>query len=224
MSSRFIYFSQYKPEVFLAHTPLWNLQINGYPAVMVVFNLALAALAMWVTYAVVCNLKNKKRNNLLTGLLGAVWLLVAPNAAYVMTDVRHIIGYCPVEEYGHVCAENAWMTLFFCLYGILGWLGFVYCIRPIARTCGKIWGSKASRCFVAIAIPVIAFGLLLGLVSRWNSWDIVTSPLLIFETVAYYMTSVVYITNWLAATLLLYILYAIGDRCFIDLPYEPKKR
>lgn len=222
--SRFIYFSEYKPEIFLANTPLWQWQINHYPVVMIFFNVLLAALAMYVTYLLVRGFQEKKRSYPKLAILGLVWLIVMPNAAYIMTDARHIIGYCPIEEYGHVCAGNAWMTVFFFAYALIGWLSFIYCLRPLKRAIENKRGKNIAWLFAVIVIVLTALGVLLGLVNRWNSWDIFFNPGLLIKTIIQYLTTGVYLKNWLAMTVILHILYGIGDRLCRDLPYEQKSR
>ncbi len=215
----FINRSLYRPEIFLRSFSLDSWQINDYPVIMIIWNVLLAVAAVALTYALVKQLHKKKNNlYLLCGLMIA-WLLVMPNAAYIMTDVRHIIGYCPPHSYGNVCVQNAWMSIFFFLFSMSGWVSFIWSIRPIEIIIRRK-SRSLSIWFIVMIIPLCALGVLLGLIHRWNSWEIITDPIGILATISYYITDLTYLKNWFMMSGLLYILYIIGRKLFIRLAWE----
>jgi uncharacterized membrane protein len=220
--SRFINNSLYRPEIFLSKMPLWNTQINGYPVSVIFWNFLLAALAIWVTYWLVSFLRLKQKKYIAIILLSIAWLLLAPNTAYLLTDARHIIGFCPSYEFGNVCASNAWMVIFFFAFAAGGWLSFVWVLRPLRLVFLEIHGVVASWVFILSIIPVMALGVLLGLVNRWNSWEVFTDPLGIFYTILTYVTDLTYLMNWLIISVLFYILYFSGEKLFKEFKWEQK--
>ncbi len=222
MTDRFINSSSVSAEIFFAGGPLWDLQVNGYPLVMILWNVALAIVALWFTFRFVSLAKDKKRTPLAVAVAAFLWLIFVPNTAYMITDIRHIIGYCPASEYGRVCAENAWMSVFFFAYAAVGWLTFVFAVRPVREMMIKRFGNPIGQSFFYILIPLISLGVLLGLVNRWNSWEIFTDPLLILANITRYITDVVYLKNWALLTVLLFVLYGAGERLFARLPWEKK--
>ena len=74
--------------------------IHGYPLLVIAWNLLL----LLVPFGLVFYLKKiwRKRDlskftlYLITVGLGFLWLLFIPNAAYIITDVRHLLDYCPL--------------------------------------------------------------------------------------------------------------------------------
>lgn len=220
--SRFINNSLYRPEVFLMKLPLWDVQINGYPVSVIIWNLFLAALAILITYWLVNFLRLKPRNYIAIILLSVAWILLAPNTAYLLTDARHIIGFCPSHEFGNVCANNAWMVIFFFAFAAGGWLTFVWSLRPLRLVILDLYGEMKSWVFILGIIPVMALGVLLGLLDRWNSWEIFTDPLGIFYSIIVYLTDLTYLKNWLIISVLFYILYFSGEKLFIRFKWEKR--
>lgn len=219
---RFINDSLYRPEIFLSRFPLWGTEINGYEVTVIIWNIILAGLAVFVTYWLVNFIRSKKKNYLAIILLSVVWLLLAPNTAYILTDARHIIGFCPSSEFGNVCIGNAWMVIFFFTFAAVGWPTFVLTIRPLRFVIQKLYGLVMGWVFVLSIIPVIALGVLIGLVNRWNSWEVLTDPLAIMYTIFTYFIDLTYLVNWLIISVLLYILYFSGEKLFKRFKWEGK--
>lgn len=211
---RFINPSALRPEIFFSSLPLWNWSINGYQVVMIIWNIFLAILSVFVSYYFLELLQKRKIEIWKKVAVGIVWLLLVPNTAYVMTDARHIIGYCPIEEYGKVCAENAWMTIFFFAYALVGWVTMVMSIVPLRQWIQKKKGKRASLDFMLVLMPLMALGVLLGLINRWNSWEVLSNPILIFKTLFVYVSDLTYVKNWFIVSILLYILYFGGEFLF----------
>ncbi len=222
MSDRFINSSSVSAEIFFSGIPLWDIQVNGYPVLMILWNLALAIVALLLAYRFVSLGTDTKRTPLALAVTAFLWLVFLPNTAYMITDIRHIIGYCPAEEYGNVCAENAWMSVFFFAYAVAGWISFVLAVRPVRSMMDRRFGARRANVFFYVLMPLVSLGVLLGLVNRWNSWEIFTDPFLILGTLTRYVTDVVYLKNWILLTILLFGLYFLGERLFNRLPWERK--
>ncbi len=141
------------------------------------WNLLLAWLPM-LSALVIYNLR--KRSTRHTGWLVAacafLWLLFFPNAPYILTDLTHLRAGegVPVWYDLILLLLCAWTGLF---------LGFVslYLMQALVR---RSAGITASWLFVLLVLGMSGFGVYLGRFPRWNSWDVLTSPLSLASDVA----------------------------------------
>ncbi len=214
-------------EAFLTWPVLSWITVNGYPLVSFVFNLALllVPLAAQVGLDKLLN-KDKKlsawTSKLMGGLLFLVWLIFIPNTAYIITDVRHLlVPGCAVDSFYRVCAAQPWPIILFFTYGLLGWLSWVYLVRRWRRSLVKVYGRTVGWWFVWCLPPLVALGVLLGLVERWNSWQLLTSTRLVAASAGSYFTDPAKLLNWLIFTICLYLLYFGGAKLLVD---ETKKQ
>lgn len=207
--------SAYPADDFIGNTlNFFSLNVNGYPVSFIFWNIFLAALAILTGQWAAKMLVSAKPWYLkLVAFL--IWLAIFPNAAYLMTDARHVIGYCPLFSYGKVCAYNAWMTLFFFAFGAVGWPALVLSLRPMKRAVTKWFGKLAGLVFPVLMCFLAAWGLLLGLVNRFNSWDILTRPFKVIKTALIYLTDPVSFFNLTMVFVILLVLYTVGEKIFI---------
>ncbi len=194
----------------------WN--INGYPVLMVFWNIFLLLIPFFIVKILLvyylANNFGKLRQKLIAFFLFFLWILFFPNSAYIINDVRNLAGYCPAIYYGNVCVENAWMIVFFFIYAILGWMAFVFLLSQMRNFIIKVKGRAVANFFVAIMIPITALGVLLGLINRFNSWEIFIKPGEIINSALVYFTDFYYFKDFLIFTIAFYILYFIGNRLF----------
>jgi uncharacterized membrane protein len=146
-------------------------------------------------------------------ILWFFWLLFIPNTAYVMSEVRHLINYCPTDSPFQVCEKNSWMILFFFTYSLIGWAAYVLLLNQMKRLVGYVFGNFVSIIYTLVSIPVISLGFLMGLIHRWNSWEIFIYPANFYNNLSIYWIDSQHFTNWLIFTTFLYILYIAG--CFL---------
>jgi len=194
--------------------------VNDYPVFMVVWNLILLIIPFFIfSFLVKFYKKNKfksSRSKITTLFLFLLWVLFIPNTAYIITDVRHLLDYCPVNSKSRVCPSSAWMIMFFFLYAIIGWVFFVIFLAKMRKFVKKVFGEMLGNIFIITIIPLVSLGVLIGLVDRFNSWDLFIRPLSIFENMLMYITNFYYLRNFLVFTLGFYLLYFIGDFLFKD--------
>ncbi|WKZ25122.1 MAG: DUF1361 domain-containing protein [Patescibacteria group bacterium] len=188
---------------------IWFLRINEYPIFMVFWNLLLASLAVYLAYRLALLIKEKF--SLKTLVVFLLWLLFLPNAAYLMSDIRHISGSCSFDSYGRACLNNGWMIFFFFTYALFGFLSFILSLRPVVTAVRVKWGKLVAAWFNVIIIPLISLGVLLGLLNRWNSWDVFSKPSFILSGLWQYFISLPYLKNWLFLTILFFFLYYLGS-------------
>lgn len=118
---------------------------------------------------------------LLAVLLGVIWLAFLPNTCYLLTEWRHFldaVGYSQLfarwKNDSRSALELATYMMFYLAYSGVGVLTFTLAIRPIAMSARErgatlwVWGFPF---FLAMAV-----GVYMGLVLRFNSWDLFLRP------------------------------------------------
>ena len=100
--------------------------------------------------------------------LGALWLLFFPNAPYILTDLKHIGvgGKVPILYDVLLLSAAAWT-------GLLLGLTSLFLIHAVAR---RLLGASNAWALVVGVLTVSSFGIYLGRVQRWNSWDVFLRP------------------------------------------------
>ena len=204
---------------FLINRDILNVSINGYPIITVAWNIFLLIIPFFLCKLLISLWRKTKFKKTISKIKGAglffLWLIFAPNAAYVMTDVRHLNGFCP-NNLHDICIENAWMIPFFFLYSIFGWITYVYLVNQMKFLINKLFGKRGVLTYLCLISPIFSLGILLGLVNRWNSWDLLLFPLEVLNGALLYLGDWTYFKNLLIYTFSLYILYFIGDILFVD--------
>ena len=105
--------------------------------------------------------------------LGALWLLFLPNAPYIVTDFKHLepTARAPLWFDVVVIAAPAWTGM------LLGFLS-LYLVQAVVR---QLAGRSAGWLVAIGALGLSSFGVYLGRVLRWNSWDVLTDPSLLAQ-------------------------------------------
>jgi uncharacterized membrane protein len=100
---------------------------------------------------------------------GFLWLLFLPNSPYLVTDLVHLKPRPPVPFWFDILLVQS-----FVLTGLLlGFLSLYLMHRLVSRSCG--W--RSGWVFTLVMIGLTGFGIYLGRFERWNSWDLLTSPI-----------------------------------------------
>lgn len=145
---------------------VWNLFLAWIPFI----------LAMIIEYKFGGKSIIQKGNRLGATLLGLLWLFFYPNAPYMITDFIHIRrGATLLVWYDFVIFALFIITAF-----IIGFISLYIVHRVVAKS----FKSNAMGWLFAIAIQILSgFGIYLGRITRWNSWDIIFSPIVILNSV-----------------------------------------
>ena len=108
--------------------------------------------------------------------LGALWLVFFPNAPYLVTDLRHVApgARVPVLYDVLLFATSAWVGL---LLGLIS----LFLIHAVAR---RLFGALNAWALVVGVLGLSSFGIYLGGVQRWNSWDVLVHPFALTEQIA----------------------------------------
>jgi len=185
---------------------LWNLFLAAIP---VALGYAAAGIGRQITW---------RRPWLWLALapLLALWLIFLPNSCYLFTEPRHL--FDAMERYGlwtrarhdpgaaMGLALRAGVAL---LYSSAGALTFALSIRPIkawVRSLGfpTAWG-------VLPFFMLVSLGVYLGLVVRYNSWDLLTRPGKVLETVAKLTDRPLLVATVVLFGLFLWLAYEVCD-------------
>ena len=104
----------------------------------------------------------------LTAALALLWLVFLPNAPYVVTDLKYIGASddVPILYDVLLLSAAAWTALLLGLISIL-------LVHVAAR---RFVAGKVAWAFVVGVSASSAFGIYLGRVRRWNSWDLLVRP------------------------------------------------
>lgn len=133
----------------------------------IAWNLLLA----WIPFVVALLVYERARFGLSTpAFAGAclLWLLFLPNAPYLVTDLKHVgsHGGVPVLYDVVLLSTAAWAGL---LLGLIS----LFLMHMVWR---RLIGVVKAWALVVGVLALCSFGIYLGRVQRWNSWDLFTRP------------------------------------------------
>ncbi len=136
------------------------------------WNLFLAFIPYCISQYLIANTSAKQISLLHQGkwwILFATWLLFFPNAPYVITDLLHL-------SKGRGIPKWYDLAMLFCAGATGLWIGYVSLLQMEI-----VWRQKitfiSSRIFITGVMLLSGFGIYLGRVLRFNSWDVITNPL-----------------------------------------------
>jgi uncharacterized membrane protein len=147
---------------------LWNLFLAAIPVV-------LGAAAAAVGHAL--RRRRDPRLWLLLGPLLLLWLIFLPNSCYLFTELRHFLEAIDRQDlwfraHGDRMAmlELALRAAVGFVYVTAGTLTFGLAIRPVRKLAAE--AGIATWPWSPVFFILIALGVYLGLVVRFNSWDL----------------------------------------------------
>lgn len=202
---------------FMYHDAWPNLMfVNNYPILTIAWNIFLMiipfVLGLIVFYYYKKYIEDKKWQYIIASVLSfGLWILFVPNTAYIITDARHLSTLCQASSNYRVCIEDAWYIPFFFTYALIGWIGYVVIIGQMKNFIKKIFGRIWGNAFVLGLVPLISIGVMLGLLDRWNSWELFIMPKAVLKNVWLYFTEPAYLLDFVMYTILLYGLYYLGE-------------
>lgn len=163
----------------------------GSPA-WVAWNLMLAAIPVLLAYLLVSIARLRRHRHLrkiLLTVVGAAWLVFLPNTCYLLTEWRHFLYNLDASNLflrsrAEPDLKPALMiyTAAYTLYSASGMLAFTLAIRPVAKMM-----KRSGRILWIYGLPLfllMSIGVYLGLVLRFNSWDVLKRPNDIWQSVS----------------------------------------
>lgn len=151
-----------------------------------IWNLFLAIIPYFLSSSIHNNFldKGKKIQNSLYAL---VWLLFIPNTFYILTDFTHL-HFKNIFQFGLD-------MLILSSFSFAGFYVGLHSLQHIHKLTIAKYGNKTGNLFIVTISFLSAFGIYLGRVLRFNSWDIITNPMQLayksiyalfsFETIIY---------------------------------------
>jgi uncharacterized membrane protein len=186
-----------------------------------VWNLFLAAIPVSLGYAALALGRQARKRSapwlwLALAPVLALWLIFLPNSCYLFTELRHTMQAIEAHHLWSQARGNPAVTLHLGLlsaiaavYITAGALTFALSIRPVkqlARMAGLSTAWWAVPFFVLVSL-----GVYLGLVVRYNSWDLLTRPAQVLETVTAVADRPRLIAVILLFALFLWLVYEVND-------------
>ena len=148
---------------------LGRMRLSGTSSYIFLFwNIFLAWIPYLVSLAMLALHQQAPLRRRTLAALGAVWFCFLPNAPYLITDLmhlRHNAGVPLIYDVG-MLASVAWTGSF---------LG-VASLRMVQNLVRQAYGAVIGWLFVLTVVGCSGFGIYLGRVLRWNSWDVVLNP------------------------------------------------
>lgn len=139
------------------------------------WNLFLAFVPWFLTSILIIKPKFQKFKILIFIVL-LVWLLFFPNSPYILTDLFHL---------KHQSSMPIWFDLILILS--FAWTGLLFgffSLMDIEMILGKFFKKKIIILISILFLFIGSFGVYIGRYLRWNSWDILKEPFLIFYQIS----------------------------------------
>ncbi|MFY7786389.1 MAG: DUF1361 domain-containing protein [Thermoflexibacteraceae bacterium] len=169
---------------FFIRKPLWGLlflsicfsgllllvriaYIGELKYIFLAWNLFLAAIPLAISRVLVSN--HLSANTPTKLLLGATWLLFFPNAPYIITDFVHL-------NWLHQPVPYWYDILMLMLFAWNGLLMGLLSLNNVHYVIEHYFPPIVVKLGIVGVLFLGSFGIYLGRVLRWNSWDILTNP------------------------------------------------
>lgn len=103
------------------------------------------------------------------------WLLFLPNAFYLLTDFVHL--------HHNNDLQFVFDALLLACFSIAGFYSGISSLIHIHQLLEMKYSEQKSRRLIATICYLSSFGVYLGRILRFNSWDIVSKPIDLFSTI-----------------------------------------
>lgn len=173
---------------------------GSFSLIYILWNIFLAILPFLISSLL---LKQAKEVRLSKGvfIIGIIfWVLLLPNAPYLVTDLIHIgvVHNVPALYDSILLFSSAWV-------GMLLWMHSLFHIEQIFRMKYSILKVKI---IIAIIIFLTSFGVYLGRFLRFNSWDIFVNHFSVLKSVWGILSqSALHIEAYLYTALFFFFIY-----------------
>lgn len=144
-------------------------------AALRIFLLLVPVLASWYVHHV--------RSRAIRIAARFAWFVFFPYTLYSVMEIRHVAELCRLPQgfYTTFCAADLWTLLPLMVYALAGLVGFVLSLRWML---GVIRVPTQRRILELAAILWAALCSVLGIITRFNAWDIVVHPASVLQTVS----------------------------------------
>ena len=151
---------------------------HGY----LVWNLFLAWLPLFFCLASVRTLRSHSARHWKFWALATAWLVFLPNAPYIFTDLTHL----GPRNRGHFWVDLVLIVMTAWTASLVGFLSLYLMQTLVSRRYGWVtgWG------FAVFVSGLVGLGIYIGRFLRWNSWDVVFSPVDLVTDAGYWLASI----------------------------------
>jgi uncharacterized membrane protein len=178
---------------------------NHISSLFMIWNIFLAVVPLIASSLIV---SLGKDNGLIFTMLFFFWLIMIPNAPYLVTDLIHMVNSKVIS-----------MTYDSFILFTVAWLGmmiFARSMEHVDKVLERQMSSKVRHQTMLYSIFVlISFGIYLGRVFRFNSWDVFTNPrelMIAFDYIAEPGTLNQMLIFVLGASFIIGVYYRVGKR------------
>ena len=140
----------------------------------ILWNIFLAILPFVISTILLYYANKQKLSKLFFIIIGIFWLLLIPNAPYLLTDLIHIS-----SRHGAPVLYDAFLLFSSAYIGLL--LG-LYSIWHIEQITIMKYGKRIASIKIPVIIFIISIGVYIGRYLRFNSWDIFVNHSLLGDT------------------------------------------
>jgi uncharacterized membrane protein len=138
------------------------------------WNLFLAAIPYSLSTIIKTDFRLRRSNLKNLGII-IIWLLFIPNTFYLITDFVHLN---PSNLYRYIF-DFALLSSF----TIAGFYFGILSINTIYKQIQFFYSNTISRIFLISISYLCAFGIYIGRVLRFNSWDIISNPFSLIKSI-----------------------------------------
>ncbi len=165
-----------------------------------VWNLFLAG----IPYLITALLSIRKVNNVIFWSGFIIWLVFLPNSPYIITDLQHLR-----LSTLHSVWFDVLLILSFAINGLI--IGFAS-LQMMQQLLSERLTQKTTKYGVHIILLLCGFGIYLGRVLRWNSWDILQNPIgILSDILKRILFPIQHIDTWI---------FTIGFGSFLIITYH----
>jgi len=151
-----------------------------------IWNLFLAIIPYYLSSSIHNNFFEKSKR-IQNSIYAIIWILFIPNTFYILTDFTHL-HFKNTFQYGLDMLIISSFSFAGCYLGLLS-------LHHMHKLTIAKYGNRIGNLFILIIVFLSAFGIYLGRILRFNSWDIITKPIQLaytsihslfsFETILY---------------------------------------
>jgi uncharacterized membrane protein len=174
---------------------------NSTYLLFLIWNLFLAFIPYFISSSIFKNFFNKSKKTQ-NSLYGLVWLLFIPNSFYILTDFTHL--------HFKTTFQFSLDMLIISGFSFVGFYVGLLSIHTMRQLVIAKYGNTKGNIFILTISFLSAFGIFLGRVLRFNSWDIISKPIQLASTsinALFSLETIIYTLQLGTIILISYILF-----------------
>ncbi len=152
-----------------------------------IWNLFLACVPLIISGFIIPKTRNKNVWILYT--YSFIWLLFLPNAPYILTDFIHFKWQTQMPHWFDILLISS--------FALNGFLMGVFSMLQMSDHLERLWPKRIVFYSMLAVCFLCGFGIYLGRFLRFNSWDIITNPLQLINSISVIFTEPVnHLSAW----------------------------